>query len=100
MAVGISYGSDIAKAKKVILDTILSFDQVLSLPAPTIEVVSLGDSSVNFVVRPWVKTGDYWTIFFAAYPKIKAALEANGIEIPFPQMDVHHYGLEKHPESK
>ncbi len=89
MAVGISYGSDIAKAKKVILDTILNFDQVLSLPAPTIEVVSLGDSSVNFVVRPWVKTGDYWTIFFAAYPKIKAALEANGIEIPFPQMDVH-----------
>ena len=89
MAVGISYGSDIAKAKKVILEALQSFDEVLPDPAPTIEVVSLGDSSVNMVVRPWVKTGDYWTIFFGAYPKIKAALDANGIEIPFPQMDVH-----------
>ncbi len=100
MAVGISYGSDISKAKKVILDTIFSFEEVLQDPAPTIEVVGLGDSSVNLVVRPWVKTGDYWKIFFAAYPKVKEALDANGISIPFPQMDVHHYGLDKHPENK
>jgi small conductance mechanosensitive channel len=95
MAVGISYGSDIATAKKVILDAILSFDEVLSDPAPTIEVVGLGDSSVNLVVRPWVKTADYLTILFAAYPKIKAALDANGIEIPFPQVDVHYSGSDK-----
>jgi small conductance mechanosensitive channel len=92
MAVGISYGSDIAKAKQVILKAVLSFDEVLPDPAPTIEVVGLGDSSVKLVVRPWVNTTDYWTILFAAYPKIKSALEANGIEIPFPQVDVHHIG--------
>jgi small conductance mechanosensitive channel len=92
MAVGISYGSDIAKAKQVILEAVLSFDEVLSDPAPIIEVVGLGDSSVKLVVRPWVKTADYWTILFAAYPKIKSALDANGIEIPFPQLDVHHIG--------
>jgi small conductance mechanosensitive channel len=95
MAVGISYGSDIAKAKQVILEAVLSFDEVLPDPAPTIEVVGLGDSSVKLVVRPWVKTTDYWTILFAAYPKIKAALDANGIEIPFPQVDVHYIGSDK-----
>ncbi len=100
MAVGIAYGSNIAKAKKVILDAIFSFEEVLQEPAPTIAVMSLGDSSVNLVVRPWVKTEDYWKFFFAAYPKLKEALDANGISIPFPQMDVHHYGLDKHPESK
>ena len=49
------------------------------------------DSSVNFVVRPWVKTGDYWGVYFALQENIKPALDANGISIPYPQQDVHMY---------
>ena len=55
----------------------------------TIGVLALADSSVNFVVRPWVKTEDYWGVYFDAMQGIKEALDAAGIEIPFPQMDVH-----------
>ena len=48
-----------------------------------------GDSSVNFVVRPWVKSGDYWGVYFDVTEQVKVALEANGLTIPFPQRDVH-----------
>jgi len=58
---------------------------------PLIAVSELADSSVNFVVRPWVKTGDSWDVYFALHENIKLALDANGISIPFPQQDVHMY---------
>jgi small conductance mechanosensitive channel len=67
---------------------------VLDNPESTVEVVEMADSSVNLVVRPWCKTADYWDVFFSVNRSVKEALDQAGIEIPFPQRDVHHYGLE------
>jgi len=86
---GIGYGDDIKKAK-TILERILNEDQrVLKDPAPTIGVLELGDSSVNFAVRPWVRTADYWDVYFDLNERVKLTFDAEGIEIPFPQRDVH-----------
>jgi small conductance mechanosensitive channel len=66
-------------------------DRVLKNPEPQIAVSELADSSVNFVVRPWVKVSDYWGVYFDLTEKIKKAFDANGVSIPFPQRDVHMY---------
>ncbi len=89
MGVGIAYGADISVAKRVILDVVKANKDVLTDIEPTIEVLAMGDSSVNLVVRPWSATADYWKVFYALNHSIKEALDAAGIEIPFPQMDVH-----------
>lgn len=89
MGVGIAYGADISVAKRVILDVVKANKYVLADIEPTIEVLAMGDSSVNLVVRPWSATADYWKVFYALNHSIKEALDAAGIEIPFPQMDVH-----------
>ncbi len=89
MTAGISYGADIGKAQKIILDIFKKDKRILDDPAPTIEVVEMADSSVNLVVRPWVKTGDYWPVYFATQKAIKENFDKNGIEIPFPQMVIH-----------
>lgn len=89
LTAGIGYGDDITKAKQVLLDLVTGHPKVLKDPAPTIEVVALADSSVNFVVRPWVNTPDYWGVYFELTRGIKEALDASGISIPFPQRDVH-----------
>ncbi len=87
---GIGYGDDIDKARKVMLEEISKFNQVLKTPAePFIGVSELGDSSVNFAVRVWVKSADYWDVFFGLNENIKKAFDANNISIPFPQTDVH-----------
>ena len=89
MVFGIGYGDDI-KAAKDILNRILQEDErVLKDPAPLVAVAELGDSSVNFNVRPWVKTGDYWNVYFDTHEKVKLTFDAEGITIPYPQMDVH-----------
>lgn len=93
MVVGISYGSDIGKARDIISGILDASEPVLDDPAPVIEVVEMADSSVNLVVRPWCKTPDYWPLYFALNREIKEAFDREGIEIPFPQMDVHHHGL-------
>jgi small conductance mechanosensitive channel len=73
-----------------VLEGILSEDErILKDPAPTIGVLELADSSVNFAVRPWVNTADYWDVFFATQEKIKQRFDAEGISIPFPQQDVY-----------
>lgn len=90
--VGISYGSDIAKAKEVIRAVLDSDERILKDPAPVVEVVGLGDSSVDFVVRPWVNTADFWGVYFSNQQRIKEGLDAAGIEIPFPQRVVHMVG--------
>lgn len=64
-------------------------DRVLKDPAAVVAVSELGDSSVNFVVRPWVKATDYWDVYFDITEKVKLALDKNGISIPYPQRDVH-----------
>lgn len=86
---GIGYGDDIDRAKKSITDVLESDERVLKDPAPTVAVVELADSSVNFVVRPWVNTDDYWNVYFDITENVKKRLDADGISIPFPQRDVH-----------
>ncbi len=91
---GVSYSSDLDKVRKVLEEILSGDDRILQEPAPTISVLELADSSVNFAVRPWVKTGDYWDVFFAIQEKIKKSFDAEGIAIPFPQHDVHIYKAE------
>jgi len=89
MVFGIGYGDDIRKAKEVMQSIIDADERILKDPAPLIAVGELGDSSVNFNVRPWVASGDYWAVRFDLNEKIKLAFDDAGISIPFPQMDVH-----------
>jgi len=91
LVMGIGYDDDIDKAKQIMADVIAKEERVLKNPAPQIALVELADSSVNFVVRPWVNAGDYWDAYFALTENIKKAFDANGISIPFPQRDVHVY---------
>ncbi|GJM43483.1 MAG: mechanosensitive ion channel protein [Gemmatimonadota bacterium] len=89
LTAGISYHDDIGKAKDLLAGILADHPAVLKEPAPVVEVVALADSSVNFVVRPWVKTADYWTVYFEVTRAIKEKMDAAGISIPFPQRDVH-----------
>ncbi|MEQ3633571.1 mechanosensitive ion channel domain-containing protein [Thalassolituus sp.] len=89
MVVGIDYGSDLLKAKAILEEMVNGHELVLQSPAPTIAVSELADSSVNFVVRPWVNAADYWTVKWDLTEKIKLRFDEEGIEIPFPQMSVH-----------
>jgi small conductance mechanosensitive channel len=87
--IGIGYTSDIQKAYDVLMSLIKEDTRILSDPPPKVAVSELADSSVNFVVRPWVKRSDYWGVKFDLTRKIKEAFDENGIEIPFPQQVVH-----------
>jgi len=92
MVVGVSYGDDLKKTRQVIEDILAADRRILKDPAPTVAVSELGDSSVNFVVRPWVNSADYWAVRFDTIRDVKLALDKNGITIPFPQRDVHMKG--------
>lgn len=89
MKFGIGYGDDLLKAKKLLEEMIAADERVLAEPAPDVAVAELGDSSVNFVVRPWVKSSDYWDVMFGFTEAVKLRFDAEGISIPYPQMDVH-----------
>ncbi len=89
LVIGVSYEDDIKKAKEIMLEVLKADPLVLENPAPFVGVSELADSSVNYVVRPWVKPADYWDVYFGTTEKVKYALEANGLTIPFPQRDVH-----------
>jgi len=91
MVVGVSYGDDLDKVRKTLEDLLATEDRILPEPAPTIAVSALADSSVNFVVRPWVKTSDYWGVMFDLTEAIKKRFDKEGISFPFPQQDVHLY---------
>ena len=87
---GVGYDSDIKKTKEVLMKVITDNPKVLKEPAPTVNVLELADSSVNFAVRPWCKTEDYWTVYFETMENTKEALDAAGIEIPYPhQVEIH-----------
>ena len=88
---GIGYSDDIDKAKRTMEEVLSRDDRILKDPAPQIAVAELADSSVNFIVRPWVKSGDYWSVYFDTTENVKKALDASDINIPFPQRDVHIY---------
>ncbi|RTZ14918.1 small-conductance mechanosensitive channel MscS [Vibrio aquaticus] len=89
LVIGVSYGADLKQTKKVIREALEKDERILKDPDIQIGVLALADSSVNFVVRPWCKTADYWDVYFDSTQAIKEALDEAGIEIPFPQMDVH-----------
>jgi small conductance mechanosensitive channel len=89
MVIGIGYDSSITKATEIMFELMKADGRVLSDPAPVIAVAELADSSVNLVVRPWVKKEDYWGVKFDLTRKIKETFDESGIEIPFPQRVVH-----------
>ncbi len=89
LVIGIGYSSSIQKAYEVVKKILDEEERVLSDPAPQIAVSELADSSVNLVVRPWVKSGDYWGTKFDLIRKIKESFDEQGIEIPFPQRVIH-----------
>ena len=88
---GISYDDDMKKAKAIINELIAADERILKDPAPQVAVSEMADSSVNIVVRPWVKPADYWNVYFELTENIKAKFDENDITIPFPQRDVHLY---------
>jgi small conductance mechanosensitive channel len=88
IAVNIAYGADISKAKRVALDVLRADPRVLDDPAPIAEVIAMGDSAVNLVLRPWTTPSDYWATFFALNQAVKEAFDREGVKIPLPQMDI------------
>ena len=91
MVFGIGYDDTIKGAEQILLELVQKEPKVLSDPPVTVAVAELADSSVNFVVRPWVNTEDYWDVKFSLTEKIKLAFDEAGISIPYPQQDVHMY---------
>ena len=90
---GISYDDDIDKAQHIMEEIVSSHDLVLKDPEPVVQVHELADSSVNFVCRPWVKTEDYWNVYWDVTRAVKQRFDKEGISIPYPQQDVHHYNV-------
>ncbi len=89
MVFGIGYDDDIRKAKEIMQGILDADERIFKDPAPLIAVAELADSSVNFNVRPWVNSGDYWGVRYDVTEKIKLAFDDAGISIPYPQMDIH-----------
>ena len=90
---GIGYGDDLRKAKDILTKVVEADDRVIKDRGIQIAVSELGDSSVNFVVRPWVSVADYWDVRFDLTERVKVAFDENGISIPFPQRDVHLHNV-------
>jgi len=89
MMIGVGYGDDLDKTQEVLMEVISAHELVLKDPAPVVKVTNLGESSVDFAVRPWSKTGDYWDVYWDLTKTIKQRLDKEGISIPFPQRDLH-----------
>ncbi|MCA1779558.1 MAG: mechanosensitive ion channel [Xanthomonadaceae bacterium] len=89
MIIGVDYSDDLRVARKAIEKVIAEHEKILKEPEPAILLMDLADSSVNFAVRPWVNSDDYWVVRGELMEQIKGALEASGCSIPFPQRDVH-----------
>ena len=89
ITLGVGYGDDLNKAKQIIEDLLAADERVLKDPVATIAVAKLGDSSVEFVIRPWVNSADYWAVKFDFTKAVKEKFDSEGISIPYPQSDVH-----------
>ena len=89
LKIGVSYEAHLPDVKALLIKTVKAHDKVLQDEDIKVAVVELADSSVNFVVRSWAKTPDYWNVYFELTENIKLALDENGISIPYPQMDIH-----------
>ena len=99
MVFGIGYNDDSDKALSILNKIVAEHELVLESPAPTIRINELADSSVNFICRPWTKTGDYWTVHSEITDRVKKEFDAVGISIPYPQTDVHLHHVGKAKES-
>ncbi|BDR33973.1 TPA: mechanosensitive ion channel domain-containing protein [Photobacterium damselae] len=99
MIFGISYSDDIELTEKVLHEIVESHESVLRSPEPTIKLHTLNSSSVDFIVRPWVKTEDYWDVYWDITREVKMRFDREGISIPFPQQDVHLHMVEKKDEA-
>jgi small conductance mechanosensitive channel len=86
---GISYEDEIPKAERVLSEIVAAHQKILADPEPVIKLHTLNDSSVDFVVRPWAKTDDYWDVYWDITREVKLRFDAEGISIPYPQRDVH-----------
>jgi small conductance mechanosensitive channel len=86
---GCGYDDDIVAVKTLLLAIVEEDERILKDPAPTVAVLELADSSVNFAVRPWVNAADYWAVFFDLNERVKLRFDATGLNIPYPQSDVH-----------
>ena len=91
---GVGYEDDLQKVKHVLEEILSQDERILKDPAPTIGLLELADSSINFAVRPWVKTMDYWDVYFDLMEEVKMRFDQEGISIPFPQRDVHMFSQE------
>jgi small conductance mechanosensitive channel len=91
---GIGYQDDAQSAQRIMEEVIAQHELVLKEPAPVVRLHELGESSVNFVCRPWTKTSDYWAVYWDVTRRVKERFDAEGISIPFPQRDVHLYTVE------
>ncbi|GAB5560183.1 MAG: small-conductance mechanosensitive channel MscS [Synoicihabitans sp.] len=89
LVAGVSYGDDIKKVKEILQGILDDEPRILAEPKPTIGLMEMGDSSVNFAFRPWVKVEDYWDLFFDLQERIKIRFDEENVTIPFPQRDVH-----------
>jgi small conductance mechanosensitive channel len=99
MVFGISYSDDIPHAEKVLMSILEEHEKVLKDPEPVVKLHNLGDSSVDFICRPWVNTVDYWDVYWDVTREVKMRFDREGIAIPFPQRDVHFY-MEKSTEAE
>jgi len=86
---GIGYSDDMEKAQGILEEVVSKHEKILEDPEPTIRVHELGDSSVNFICRPWVKSEDYWDVYWDLTRRVKERFDEEGVSIPFPQRDVH-----------
>ncbi len=100
LVVGIGYGDDIAKAKSAVFEVIAAYPKALKDPEPQVFVLELGDNSVNLAVRPFVNKADYWSSKWDLAEAIKLRFDEEGINIPYPQRDVHHHYPEGIPGEK
>ncbi|MDH3330198.1 MAG: mechanosensitive ion channel, partial [Desulfobulbaceae bacterium] len=91
LVIGIGYDDDVNEAKAILEQLVKDDNRILADPAPKIALAEFGDSSINLVVRPWVKTEDYWDVRFKLMDNIKQTFDERNITIPYPQRDVHMY---------
>lgn len=100
IAVGVAYGTDLKKTRQVILDTLKKDERIHDDPAAAVYFTNFGDNSLDLTIRCWANADDLWPVFWDNMEAIKESLEANAIEVPFPQRDVHHFFPEGKPELK
>jgi small conductance mechanosensitive channel len=100
LTIGVAYDADLQKVRAAIADVLGKDERILAEPEPTVAVGALGESSVDFLVRPWVEAGDYWAVYWSLLETIKTRFDAEGIGIPFPQRDVHLYQMDSPKKGK